>query len=200
MRTVVPGSNTTSWTWPRGVPSCRTTIVCQTRPTRSRRPQRWHREMEDDEIDRDVDFNELASAVALLRKLVGKRDGWERDARYETDMWLEKDWVFTPSFNGVFIGDRLYPRTTDVGLEPLQVQLVGATRIHLHSCGVRDGCEPHRRQTKTFPLSELDGEAFQGRLSAYEVCATSIPLRDMSWCIFTGNCSRLPIIDIDNHP
>ena len=65
--------------------------------------------------------------------------------------------------------------------------------MHIHACGVRDGCSHHLACTETFSLNDM--EAVEKRISSHEIAATSIPLMELAWCLITGNCSAIPVCE-----
>lgn len=152
--------------------------------------ERLCRAAEDHTLDTMADPIERAAAVALLEKVLDQRGvDWIQDDGHKGD------WEYTASFNGVFEGDARYPREQDLGLEMLSVRVVGAERVHINSCGVRDGCSKHVQRTETFSLKTLDVDAFERRIASHEVNATSIQLGELSWCMFIGDCAKLAVRD-----
>jgi hypothetical protein len=126
--------------------------------------------------DEDID-----ASIALVDKVFEERGGdWVRDIEGVT-------WIYEASFNGVFPGDRLCPRGRDIGLARLAVEVPYPGAVHIHACGVRDGCSRHLARTETFSLNDMD--AVERRISSHEIAATSIPLMELAWCLITGDCS-----------
>lgn len=126
----------------------------------------------------------MTSIGALAKVLMTHGRDWVRDE----DGYR---WVYEASFNGVFSGGRLFPRGTDLGLQPLHVELHYPGEVRIHSCGVRDGCSRHQVRTGDFPLDDV--AALERRISTHEIAATSISLRDMAWCLVTGDCSAITL-------
>jgi hypothetical protein len=132
--------------------------------------------------DEDID----ASVDKVTTVLLGHGTDWVRDD-------AENVWTYEASFNGVFPGDRLYPRYRDLGLERLTVQVPYPGAVHIHACGVRDGCSRHVTRTETFSLADLD--TVERRISSHEIAATSIQLAELAWCLVTGQCATVPVYE-----
>jgi hypothetical protein len=148
---------------------------------------RVHREAQDTALFLTASDEDMDASIALLAKAFAQRG---RD-------WVQDDegdvWTYEASFNGVFPGDRLYPRGRDIGLERLTVAIPYPGTVHIHACGVRDGCSRHRARTETFSLNDM--EAVEKRISSHEIAATSFSLMELAWCLITGDCSVVPVHD-----
>ena len=148
---------------------------------------RVYREARDTALRLNASDGDMDTSIALLEKVLAARgQDWTRDD--EGDVW-----AYEASFNGVFPGDRLYPRGRDIGLEQLTVEIPYPDVVHIHACGVRDGCSHHLARTETFSLNDM--EAVEKRISSHEIAATSIPLMELAWCLITGNCSAIPVCE-----
>lgn len=152
---------------------------------------RVHRHAQDTRLLLDASDEDMDASIALLEKTFVERG---RD-------WIRNDdgnsWTYEASFNGVFPGDRLFPRGRDIGLERLTVQVPYPGKVHIHACGVRDGCSRHLVRTETFSLNDM--EAVEDRISSHEIAATSIPLMELAWCLVTGDCSAISAYEPNDH-
>jgi hypothetical protein len=146
---------------------------------------RMHREARDVILGRTATEEDITASIATLDRLFANcgRD-WIRNEEGDGR-------TYEASFNGVFSGDRLFPRGIDLGLQYLHVELLYPGEVHLHSCGIRDGCSRHLVRTETLPLN--DPAALQERISSLETAAEGIQLEGMIWCLFTGDCSVIPL-------
>lgn len=148
---------------------------------------RVYREARDWTSRLDASDEDFEASIALVEGVLAARGrDWVQDD--EGDMW-----TYEASFSGVFPGNRLYPRGRDIGLERLAVEISYPGVVHIHACGVRDGCSRHLVRTETFSLNDM--EAVERRISSHEVAATSIPLMELAWCLVTGDCSAGPVYE-----
>lgn len=148
---------------------------------------RVYRDARDRMLCQNASHDDLDASVTLVEKVfVARGQDWVRDE--ERDLW-----TYEASFNGVFPGDRMCPRGRDIGLERLTVEIAYPGAVHIHACGVRDGCSHHLARTETFPL--IDMAAVERRISSHEVVATSISLAKLAWCLVIGDCSAIPVYE-----
>ena len=98
---------------------------------------RMHREARDAILSRNASEEEMSTSIEKLGKLfTGRGPDWVQNQAGD-------EWCYEASFNGVFSSERLFPRGTDLGLEHLHVELSYPAEVHIHSCGIRDGCARH---------------------------------------------------------
>lgn len=132
----------------------------------------------------------------------GSEEEWESSFQTAVNVmnlredWVNKDasqdWFYTASFNGAVSGEYRFPRSVDVGLDPLSAELVRPHVFRVHSCGVRDGCPKHAVQSETFSLDEV--KVIAERLAAHEDRAMSIDLQELAWCLIFGACSKTTLL------
>lgn len=135
----------------------------------------------------DASDEDLVASIALVDNVFAARGrDWVRDDEREL-------WMYEASFNGVFAGDRLYPRGRDIGLLRLTVEHAYPGAVHINACGVRDGCSSHLARTETASLNDM--EAVERLITLHEVAATSISLVDLAWCLVAGDCSTVAVYE-----
>jgi hypothetical protein len=148
---------------------------------------RVYREARDWMLRTNASDEDIDASTALMEKvLLARGRDWVQDESGDI-------WTYEASFNGVFPGDRLHPRGRDIGLERLTVEVPYPGVVHIHACGVRDGCSRHLARTETFSLDDM--EAVEKRITSHQVAATSIPLMELAWCLVTGDCSAVPVYE-----
>ena len=124
---------------------------------------------------------EWKASFQVVEKVMTRREDWVN----EDD---SQDWVYTASFNGAMAGEDRFPRSVDIGLDPLSAELVQPQVFRIHSCGVRDGCPKHAVQGETFSLGDV--KEIIERLAAHEDRALSVDLQELAWCLIFGACSK----------
>lgn len=132
--------------------------------------------------DNEEEWNASFQAV---ENVMNQRDDWVNDDD-------SQDWVYTASFNGAVSGEYRFPRSVDVGLDPLSAELVRPHVFRIHSCGVRDGCPKHAVLTETFSLEDVN--VIKERLIVHEHRALSIDLQELAWCLIFGACSKTTLM------
>lgn len=124
---------------------------------------------------------EWKASFQIAENVMNQREDWVNED-------ASQDWFYTASFNGAVSGEYRFPRSVDVGLDPLSAELVRPHVFRIHSCGVRDGCPKHAAQSETFSLDEVN--VIVERLAAHEDRAVSIDLQELAWCLIFGACSK----------
>jgi hypothetical protein len=148
---------------------------------------RVSQEARDSALRRDASDEDMDASVQTMATLLAARGrDWVCDEHGDS-------WTYEASFNGVFPGDRLYPRYRDIGLERLEVWVPYPGAVHIQACGVRDGCSRHVARIETFSLDHL--ATVDSRISSHEIAATSIQLMELAWCLITGHCSAVPVYE-----
>jgi hypothetical protein len=125
--------------------------------------------------------DEWKSSFRAAEKIVSLREDWGGAIDSE-------DWVYGASFNGALAGESRFPRSVDIGLAPLSVELVCPRVFRIHSCGVREGCVKHGVHSETYSLDDVT--AIKERLTLQEQRALSIDLQELAWCLIFGACSK----------
>lgn len=150
---------------------------------------RAYREARDSLLRSEASEEDMGASIASVEKILANRGpDWVRDIGSNA-------WTYESSFNGVFPKERIYPRGLDIGLSRLVVQVPYPGTVHIHSCGLLDGCSRHSARTETFCLDDL--ESLEHRVSSHEIAATSIALTDLAWCLLTGTCSTILIPELN---
>lgn len=150
---------------------------------------RVYREARDSLLRSEASEEDVGASIASVEKMLANRGpDWVRDVGSDV-------WTYEGSFNGVFSKERIYPRGLDIGLSRLVVQVPYPGTVHIHSCGLLDGCPRHTVRTETLSLDDLG--SLERRVSSHEIAASSIVLMDLAWCLLTGTCSTILIPELN---
>jgi hypothetical protein len=127
------------------------------------------------------DRSDLAEIMDTAAKIMDTRLDWESSTTHSL-------WQYSASFNGIFVGERRFPRQLDIGIDPLTAQLVNPGVFRIDACGIHAGCSRHATYSETFPLNDIG--FIEEQLAICEHQATSIDLQELSWCLVAGDCAQ----------
>ncbi|MGW4527887.1 hypothetical protein [Amycolatopsis sp. NPDC004378] len=126
---------------------------------------------------------ERAELDLRVRAMLRGRGGWT--SRLSDDEELGEKWLYTASFGG-----RTPNYHLECGIEPLGlgVEAGPPAVLHVHSCGVRRGCEAHASTELTVPLDTGD---LADRLDELERQARTVDAVAVAECVVFGACGLL---------
>jgi hypothetical protein len=124
---------------------------------------------------------DVIASIAAATRLFEHRSGWTQDVNGEPA------WEYAGSFGGVLVGEKRFPRNSDLGLFPLTAEVVKPGFLRVRSCGVLDGCPTHTVHTEHLALDKVD--LIEKRLADWETRARVVGLERLSWCLIVGPCS-----------
>lgn len=124
---------------------------------------------------------DVIASIAAATRIFENRPGWTQDVNGEPV------WEYADSFGGVLVGEKRFPRNSDLGLSPLTAEMARPGFLRVRSCGVLDGCPTHAVHTEHLPLDKVD--VIEKRLAHWQTRARVVGLERLSWCLIVGPCS-----------
>lgn len=130
----------------------------------------------------------LAASIAELDQLVSGRYGWVLDSAGSPS------WVYNRSFRGVLVAEKRYPRSHDLGITPLGIEVMKPGTVRIQSCGVLAGCPDHAVRLEEVALDNMT--VVRERLTSAENAARVVDLERLCWCLIVGPCSARSMADM----